>query len=242
MTIAPSKCAFLGPSTPQNFHTGDIVVLPPVKIGDVYRACEARYQVMLIVDGFFEGVPSVRHTEILYALSQGCIVGGAASMGALRAAEMDTYGMIGIGAVYDLYRTGALEDDDEVAVLHGDQRTGYESFTVPMINIRAAIDDAVAHTIITVDEGDTIINFAKGLFYADRQWDRILAISAEKFIPPESARALNEHLTRAPIDIKRQDAELALNWLQQCDGSEHGHRPTFSPTANWMDFIAAEGP
>lgn len=81
--------------------------------------------------------------------------------------------MIGIGAVYNLYRNGATEDDDEVAVLHGDQRTGYKSVTVPMVNIRAAIDDAVAHTIITDDEATTIINIAKGLFYADRQWDTI---------------------------------------------------------------------
>ena len=46
------------------------------------------------------------HKEILFALSEGIDVYGAASMGALRAAELDAFGMRGIGDVYSAYAEG----------------------------------------------------------------------------------------------------------------------------------------
>ena len=44
---------------------------------------------------------------------------GASSMGALRAAELSQFGMVGIGEVYQAFKLGRLEDDDEVAIVHG---------------------------------------------------------------------------------------------------------------------------
>lgn len=57
-----------------------------------------------IVDGSFHQTRAVRHKEILALIDAGVTVLGAASMGALRAAELDTYGMIGVGRVYDDFR------------------------------------------------------------------------------------------------------------------------------------------
>ena len=42
---------------------------------------------------------------------------GGASMGALRASELDDFGMIGVGRVYQDYRMGIIESDDDVAVV-----------------------------------------------------------------------------------------------------------------------------
>src|SRR5688572_32760283 len=53
----------------------------------------------------------------------GVRVFGAASMGALRAAELQPFGMIGVGQVFQAYRRGHLTDDDEVAVAHGPARS-----------------------------------------------------------------------------------------------------------------------
>ena len=54
-----------------------------------YRPCNAsRPPPILIIDGVFQSEPAVRHKEILWALSLGVPVVGAASMGALRAAEL----------------------------------------------------------------------------------------------------------------------------------------------------------
>ena len=56
--------------------------------------------------------------EILYAMSAGAEVAGAASVGALRAAELSPFGMIGIGSIYRPFAAGHWTDDDEVAVMH----------------------------------------------------------------------------------------------------------------------------
>ena len=119
--------AFLGPSLPQDQAKtfGDAILLPPARRGDIVRAInEHDPEIILIIDGYFEQVPSVWHKEILWALSQGRTVAGAASMGALRAAELDQFGMLGVGRIYQAYSCGtfapfdeAFEDDDEVAVL-----------------------------------------------------------------------------------------------------------------------------
>jgi hypothetical protein len=66
------------------------VCLPPAAEGNVYRAGIERPDAIAIIDGFFDRVPAVWHKEILWALSQGIRVLGAASMGALRAAELAT--------------------------------------------------------------------------------------------------------------------------------------------------------
>jgi len=42
-------------------------------------------------------------------MSRGVHVFGASSMGALRAAELAAFGMVGFGRIYDLFRTGHSE-------------------------------------------------------------------------------------------------------------------------------------
>ena len=54
-------------------------------------AVDGRAQV--IVDGSFQWTPAVWHKEILWAMGRGVHVFGAASMGALRAAELDGFGL-----------------------------------------------------------------------------------------------------------------------------------------------------
>src|SRR5213078_1461876 len=95
------------------------VYLPPAAEGDVYRVALHRPQAIGIIDGYFQSIPTVRHKEILWAMSRGIHVFGSASMGALRAAELAAFGMEGAGKIFKLYRDGVLDDDDEVAIAHG---------------------------------------------------------------------------------------------------------------------------
>src|SRR5437763_12688169 len=103
----------------------DAVYLPPVSQGDLYRVARRSPQAIGIVDGYFERVPAVWHKEILWALTRGIHVYGSASMGALRAAELDVFGMVGVGEIFEAYRDGVLEDDDEVAVAHAYAEAGF---------------------------------------------------------------------------------------------------------------------
>ena len=121
----------------------DATYLPPAEQGDVYRAARERPLVIGIVDGSFERIPAVFHKEILWAMREGIHVFGAASMGALRAAELADFGMVGVGAVFEAYRSGALTDDDEVAVAHATKEASFSASSEAMVNIRATLAAAV---------------------------------------------------------------------------------------------------
>ena len=118
---------FLGPTLSQS-EAKQILMADyrgPAARGDIYRASAERPTAIVLIDGFFENVGSVFHKEILWALSKGIYVYGASSMGALRAAELNCFGMIGIGAIYEQSRDSGLERDDAVAVLQGPPELGY---------------------------------------------------------------------------------------------------------------------
>ena len=143
-------CVFVGPTLcPQDLPpAGDIAFLPPAAQGDVYRVTQMRPVAIGIIDGYFEGALAVWHKEILFAMAGGIHVFGSASMGALRAAELHPFGMRGIGRVFEAYRAGALEDDDEVAVIHGPPETGYLALSEAMVNIRATLAAAARDGLI----------------------------------------------------------------------------------------------
>ena len=169
-----SVYVFTGPTLPPKEARAalDAVYLPPVSEGDVYRASLEGPLTIGIVDGYFENVPSVWHKEILWAMSRGIHVFGSASMGALRAAELAPFGMEGVGAVFEAYRDGWIEDDDEVAVIHGPMEFGYPVLSEAMVNIRRTLEDAVAADVIGEATRRELIAIAKGLFYRDRMPSR----------------------------------------------------------------------
>jgi hypothetical protein len=107
-------CVFVGPSSHGIAKPSQIDRFGPAPLGAIYSAVQSGYTRIGLVDGLFGNVPSVWHKEILFALSNGVAVLGSSSMGALRAAELAPYSMIGIGRVYRYYRSGVLTDDDEV--------------------------------------------------------------------------------------------------------------------------------
>ncbi|MEM7684960.1 MAG: TfuA-like protein [Pseudomonadota bacterium] len=208
---------FLGPSLGLNAARQhlDAVYLPPARRGDVVRAIEAHDpETILIIDGYFEQVPSVWHKEILWALSHGRTVAGAASMGALRATELDQFGMIGVGRIYDAYSKGRFdpfpdpfEDDDEVAVLHGPAETGYAA-TEAMVDVRATLDQAQQDGILQDIAMHELAAAAKALFYKYRTWGRILADA--NALPDATRRALEDWLKTGRVPQKRLDAEGLL--------------------------------
>jgi hypothetical protein len=202
---------FAGPSLPRSAapDLDGVVWCPPVRQGDVYKAALARPQIIGIVDGYFEIVPTVWHKEILWAMQEGIHVYGAASIGALRAAELADFGMHGIGEVYGQFRAGALADDDDVAVLHGPEEVGYVQLTEAMVNVRATLDRAVAQDLIDRTAAAGIAVGAKRLFYKERTYDAVLAAAAAEGVPGPSLARLGAWLPTGQVDRKRLDA-LAL--------------------------------
>ncbi len=218
----------------------DTNYLPPAAHGDVYRVALRRPTAIGIIDGYFEGVPSVWHKEILWAMSQGIHVFGSASMGALRAAELDRFGMEGIGAVYEAYRDGVLEDDDEVAIVHGPPELGYRLATEAMVNIRHTLAKAAETGTLRADTRDALIRIAKNLFYKDRDWqyERLLQCAAEQKLPSEELDALRSWLPGGRVNQKQHDAVAMLEAMRQMLTAEPGPKRVdyaFEHTENWQE-------
>jgi len=204
---------FAGPTLPPAIRPAEDATFawrPPVRQGELYRAALARPAAIGIVDGYFEVTPTVWHKEILWAMAEGIPVYGAASIGALRAAELDVFGMRGIGRVYEAYRDRELEDDDEVAVLHGPEELGYPLLTEAMVDIRATLAEASRVGVIDTTPAARLTKVAKELFYKDRTYRAILDAAAVAGLPAAALRALADWLPSGRIDQKRRDAEAML--------------------------------
>ncbi|WP_420558359.1 TfuA-like protein [Roseovarius sp.] len=200
---------FAGPTiAAQDIRTVlDAEVLPPVAQGDVYRAARRRPPAIAIIDGYFEGVPSVWHKEILWAMEQGIPVFGSASMGALRAAELHDFGMIGVGAIFQSYLQGEIADDDEVAVLHCPAELGFVALSEPMVSVRATAKRAIAAQVLTPDAAALLTETAKSLHYKTRTWDEISA----RLLHEPGLAAFFAWLPDGKVDAKGDDARSMLD-------------------------------
>lgn len=209
---------FLGPSLSlarARETLDDAVFLPPVAQGDVYQVALRRPSLIGIVDGYFDRVPAVWHKEILWALDHGIPVLGAASMGALRAAELDVFGMEGVGWVYEAYRDGLLRDDDEVAVAHAPAEAGHRPLSEAMVNVRRTLDEAAADGVVGAETRELVVDAAKSLFYADRTYQAALATAAEAGADPGELQRLRRRVAEAAVDQKQRDAVALLSLLRQ---------------------------
>ena len=152
------------------------VTHPPVRHGDLLRLDPAPGMTVIIIDGAWHQVPAVRHKEIIWLLAHGAAVAGAASMGALRAAELYPWGMTGIGDIYRAYRDGIVAGDDEVAVAMapGDWRP----LSVAMADISDALARATADGALNPAEAAALGGRARAVHYADRTWHAVTAAAA----------------------------------------------------------------
>ncbi|WP_158744434.1 TfuA domain-containing protein [Acidisphaera sp. L21] len=209
-------------------------VLPPARQGDVWRAVQ-RYRpgAIGLVDGVFGGAPAVWHRELLWAMSQGVHVFGAASMGALRAAELHAFGMVGIGRIFAAYRDGqfggfadAFEDDDEVAVEHAPAEFGYRPLCVAMVDIRTTLLAALADGAI---DQTTVLRLAaamKAIHYRQRTLaalDRLAGMA----------------LARFHTSCKQADALALLDAMAAADTTQPFEAPfAFNAPLAWRNFVA----
>ncbi|MGC4814773.1 TfuA-like protein [Micromonospora sp. DT228] len=169
---------------------------------------------MVIVDGYYHQVPSLRHKEILWMLARSVRVVGCSSFGALRAAELWPYGMVGNGTVFEMYRDGVVDADDEVAVAHG-EGPEYRKFSVPMVSIRHAVAMARRGGVVTAPEAADVVAVCRGLHYTARSWRAIEALAqgdAGRVAAIHRIRAfLADHPEHA--DVKAADALDTLRRL-----------------------------
>ena len=186
----------------------DAEVRVPVARGDLMEGPWRPGDTAVLIDGFFRERRSVGHKEILWLLGQGVDVIGTASMGALRAAELAPHGMRGLGTVYCMYASGAIDADDEVGVLHGPAVKGYPAQTVALVNLRFGAAEGARSGLVPEAAGRRIIEAAKALPFTSRSWSDL--DSAIGDADREALRTLRRLIEAGDWDIKRRDATEAL--------------------------------
>jgi hypothetical protein len=200
---------FVGPTLPAaevQERLPQASVRPPAAQGDLYRAARQRPAAIALIDGFFERVPAVWHKEILWALATGVPVFGAASMGALRAVELEPFGMVGVGWVFRAFRDGVLTADDEVAVAHGLAESGYRPLSEALVNIRRTLTHAVEAGVLSPAVSATLLSLARQQFYPERSYPALLRAGRQAGLSPEVLTRFARWLTNHRVDQKRADA------------------------------------
>lgn len=203
------KVVFVGPTVPlAETLFPSLRVAPPARQGDLMRAVKEGVTGIGLIDGFFEHTPAVWHKEILFALSEGVRVAGAASMGALRAAECAAFGMQPIGTIAQSYLDGTRLDDADVAQSHAPAELGYLPLSEPLVNVEACLQQLLRTVDISAAEHDLLLRSARALFFKDRTWRRIIDTSGVMQEP--GAGILLRRILQMDCNLKRQDALLML--------------------------------
>jgi hypothetical protein len=158
------------------------------------------------LDGEFDQSLSVSPKEIWTYIQEGGRVFGAASMGALRAVELDGLGMVGLGWVYDAYRSGAVIGDDEVALIYSP--LGYDAVTIPLINVRYWLECLQGEGAMSRFRAARVLSKARKVHYTLRTADVLLGVIATELGHAELNALLRR--THGITNIKAVDAQLAL--------------------------------
>jgi hypothetical protein len=187
----------------------EVIYKRPIKRGDLSIALKENPDIIGIIDGVFHQNSAVGHKEILNIIKNGVKVYGASSMGALRASELDTLGMTGIGYVYNQYASGEVDSDDDVAVMLDSETL--EALSEPLINMKYVFTNAVKENIITNDEKDELLSIAKKTFYPKRNYAQTLAQSSLD----NDTKGILINFIRESVDIKKEDAKELLKTIKQ---------------------------
>jgi hypothetical protein len=200
--------AFAGPSLPARDREtfGAVVWKPPAEAGDLLRLELDREDTVCLIDGYFDHRPAVRHKEILLLLAEGVRVLGAASIGALRAAEMDGFGMVGVGSIYRAYKRGAILGDDEVALIHGPSERDWRPLSLPLVDVRATLWRARRTGVIDRREARALLKAAVTTHYVERTWQAVVTASGLEWRDPPLISLMN----RCALEQKRLDARECM--------------------------------
>ncbi len=179
---------------------------PPACCGDLARLLDDPPAAVGLIDGCFEVTPTVWHKEIIDLIAAGTTVFGAASIGALRAAELGDHGMIGIGVIHAFYTAGWIARDDAVMLSHAPAELDDRPLTVALVDAEYALLCAA----IDPSERRMLQRIVRTAHHADRTWPACLAAYARR---TGRAASVTPRAMAAMPSLKRADALLLLRVL-----------------------------
>lgn len=198
---------FAGPSLPPGIEIDPAIrLMPPASCGDLIQALRDGPAAIGLIDGVFETAPTVWHKEILTIMERGIPVYGGASLGALRAAELDRYGMVGVGAVYESYRNGSVECDAAVMVSHAPAALGYRPLTLALVDAEASLRAA------RIEQADRLMlrAIARRANFRERSWPMIITEFA-RLTGVDRANQASAQIAAVAFSQKERDARDLLS-------------------------------
>ncbi len=188
----------------------------PAVRGDISGAVEAGARLIGLIDGVFYNRAAVSHREIIYAVRSGVTVVGGSSMGALRASELDGFGMIGVGKIYACFKQGLIEADDEVAVAYNP--VTFAPVSDPLVNIRLALHSLVQTGVVDTGTSDALLGLARSTFYLERSIPLLLSIAEQRALVTKQGRiGIETFLATHDYDLKKRDAKLVVQAVIKLD-------------------------
>jgi hypothetical protein len=211
---------FLGPSLSHEKAKKilDADYRPPARKGDFLRLAadfDAAEMAVGFVDGVFLHDYPPTPIEVYHLLrKKGVLLVGAASLGALRAVELEKFGMVGIGKIFQLYKSSKLNADDEVAVTfatEGDYRLQSEA----MVDIRYNLYLAHKNKVITENTKRLLVKLAKEIYFPHRKYMYILEEAKNRYPKLESEiDSFGRYIQSNRRSLKEMDAIKLVNYLK----------------------------
>ncbi|HEX5920561.1 MAG TPA: TfuA-like protein [Nitrososphaeraceae archaeon] len=138
---------------------------------------------------------------------------GASSLGALRAVELEKFGMKGIGKIFQLYKNGIINADDEVAVTFVRENNILQSEA--MIDIRFNLFLAYKKGIITNQTKKRFAKIAKNIYFPFRNYEDIIKLTHQQFPSIyNELESFRSYILKNRDSLKARDAIKLLKYLK----------------------------
>lgn len=209
---------------------------PPAQKGDIYRIVATGVEKIILIDGFIYNKRPVWQRELLDAIDQGIEVWGASAIGALRAVELQSFGMKGSGTIFQWYCDEIIQGDDEIAVKYSWEYDNFHRRSEPLVNIRYTLINAVKDNYLTSEQADKLLDYAKNLYYPDRSYPRLLKSPILADVPLADLMKIENYFVNQNVDLQKNDAVQILT--EQAKSIDRSKTP-LSPHAS-LDSLTRE--
>ncbi|MFZ0514870.1 MAG: TfuA-like protein [Candidatus Nitrosopolaris sp.] len=191
---------------------------PPAKKGDLLRllSCinDDDRAIVGLVDGLFlQDYPPTPIEVYQLLVKKNMLVLGGASLGALRAVELEKYGMIGIGKIFELYKKNKITADDEVAVTFTAETQQLQSEA--MIDIRYNLFIALRKGVIDKNTRRAAVKVAKSIYFPDRNYEDIIDETKRRYPSfSDYLESFRSYISKNRQSLKEQDAIKLVKYVK----------------------------
>ena len=191
---------------------------PPAKKGDFLSLLSCINDddriIIGLVDGLFlQDYPPSPIEVFQLLVKKNTLVLGGASLGALRAVELEKYGMVGIGKIFELYKKNKIAADDEVAVTFAAENQQLQSEA--MIDIRYNLFIALSKGVIDKNTKRTAVKVAKSIYFPHRNYEHIIDETKRQYpLCSDYLESFRSYISKNRQSLKEKDAIKLVNYVK----------------------------